>query len=243
MSAGDWVAIIFAQGEQTRWDEGLSARQKKLRDLPPSKHLIRVKGDFHLITRTVYQLLRVGVENIVVMGYPNLLDAVRPATMMAGEPGINLLHRVYDSRVMWRDNTLFLLGDVCFSHHAIKTMVNDPDNTSILMAGRTGANPLTGRSQGEMFGLYVDTTRVSPLTLAATVSNAKAIAEDDGRDPKLHDLWAEIKSSELDAALFDPDDYTDDIDTLEDYERHWPLMREAAIADDGATGFYSRPAL
>ena len=210
--------FILAQGEGSRWIPENWGR------IPPApyKQVVPFNDKDTIISRTIKQVLGRDITVIChgdiidyIKGLPISVDSFRdPGTILKG---IWLTNFHYD----WQkyDRIIFLLGDVVFSNECISTILNDKNLFSLY--GRFGSNKFTGKSAKEIFALSIYPEYYKDISSL------------------LYDLWKNEKGSKLwDLYFFgllnfiDIDDFTDDLDSPEEYDQFWPKLVEAAANDD-----------
>lgn len=209
------TAIIMCQGNQQRIGH--------LLDGP--KQLIKVDDRETIFGRTVRLARAAGVARIVAVVHE--LPQWPPACGLAGvesyvqqDPGGSVVGAIMNLREFWGDRTIILLGDVIYSTSAIRTIAA---SSGPAFFGRRGRNPVTGKRFGELFGLAFsepDRGRLDQETSAPGWSRHQ--------DTKLWNLLEKVTPA---WPLVEISDYTDDMDTQDDYVKRLPIIREAAAMD------------
>jgi hypothetical protein len=196
-------AVVMAHGRQERLAAELGPKPKQALSL----------GLETILGRTLRLLRELGgIGRITVCG-PQLLRAFGDGVVHqhhVGDPDATL---VGNMRAAAGDDAgavprLYLLGDVVWSRGSLKRVIGA--NDSPLFFGRIGANAYTRKPYGELFG-----ARVAPDELGAHGAC------------KL--LW-ELKAAMVAPMLF-VYDWTDDVDTREDFVERFPLLCAFAAAD------------
>jgi len=123
------------------------------------------------------------------------------------------------------DNVLILLGDVMFSRKMLH-LIFSKEWEEVTLFGRIGGNKITGKEASELFALWIpeqETEKFFDELKLVWISLQEA-----GQEGKLWNLSREfgytIKSLK--------DDYTDDIDSPQEYEKFYNVLNEAVIKDD-----------
>ena len=123
------------------------------------------------------------------------------------------------------DNALFLLGDVVFSRKMAHYIFSKTWN-EITLFGRIGANKKTGKAASELFALWIPYH--SAESFFSELKLVWVSLADSGNEGKLWNLSREfgyrIRTLK--------DDYTDDIDSPQEYEQFYDLLNLSAIEDD-----------
>lgn len=210
----------MAQGEGSRWDK---------KDSPARyKQLLPIYTKTTLITRTLHQL---DGENVIVVANSEFGQYLQPNTnrIEFKEPG-SILRGIWLTQYKtnaWdgTQRVIFLLGDVVFSNAYIDVILKDENPFSFY--GRLGQNKFIGKRTGELFGINVhvsmmDETRNGLLFLwkSGQMHNVPV---------KLWDFYHAMNNPNL---LVQLDDYTDDIDSMEEYNKFFDALRLYARIDD-----------
>jgi hypothetical protein len=141
------------------------------------------------------------------------------------DPG-SLLKGIWHTRDMWEaDDIIILLGDVVFSNAAIDYILNVYSIVSCVLFWREALNPITGKTASERFGVSIP--KGAKEEFIGDIFHLWKFIEAQGRDTK---LWDYQKYRALSGWTFD--DYTDDIDSPEEYDQFWGLLSGAALEDD-----------
>lgn len=230
--------FIMANGDGDRWIQGL-AKYDPEGKLPKWKQAVTV-GDEMIFHRTIRMLTEVGIdpEEIMVVGPRPMwkqpkaerqFKAVEPP----GESG-PLLEGVKTIFPLWEsDRTVVLLGDVVFSYRAINGILKTLN--PIMFLGRPGPNPVTGKQAPELFGFSVAEEWYGPVLKHCERMTARGAPI--RYPPKLWALYRLVCGFEHDEYKYDDDflvdplDYTDDLDSVEEYRDYWPALSQTALAD------------
>jgi len=212
------TAIIMCQGNQQRIGH--------LLDGP--KQLIKVVDQETIFERTVRLVRAAGVSRVVAVIHP--LPQWPPVCARAGvetyvqpDPGGSVVGAIMNLREFWGDRTIILLGDVIFSVAAIRAIVA---SSGAVFFGRRGKNPVTGKRFGELFGLAFS----EPDRARLILETSSAAGWSHHQDTK---LWGLLEKVHPGWPLIEISDYTDDMDTHDDYTKRLPVIRAAAAKDLG----------
>lgn len=223
------TVIVMAQGEGSRWD-----LQRYRLPHVPFKHLALI-GNETLIGRTARMLRERRVGRVIVVGYEEFRASIEPSELFIQKSTGPLLDGIVATHEFWKtDRVIFLLGDVLFSHAAMQTILDD--ESQIMFFGRTGPNKITGKQAPELFGFNMRRLTFPSVTHHCHWMNAR------GRKirypPKLWALnrmmgglehYEPLVSIEL---ITEINDYTDDLDSPEEYKHFWPQMVLEALKED-----------
>lgn len=194
--------VIACGGDQKRWTSS------------GSKHLVDIGGE-PLLHRTVRQARAIGTVHVAgPYDLPERID-------LDPYPALGELNKYYDSRHVWGDRTVILLGDVCYTDDAIDLIRSNADEW--VWFSRMGASRLTGGRWGEGFAQAftrtAETRHVAMLFEAARLKREGALKRAigwehyrlmAGGDPRVHADYG---------MRVDIDDRTEDFDYPADYER------------------------
>lgn len=209
----------MAAGEQRRWREHGGEG---------SKHLLVIEGEA-LLDRIVRQTL--GHDTIISGPYPgHLVPTFQPTT------DVDIVDGRLGVRELWSDHsrTVILLGDCWYSDEAMQTILEHPGPEPCLFA-RFGPSRITGKPWAEPFAnsfLPADHNRHESALRQAQAMKDKGRAKRAG-------LWEAYKLEHGQGGGFtyrtrnlghavEIDDWTEDFDGPEDYDR-W-LDRRAEMA-------------
>ena len=241
--------FIMVGGEESRWLEGL-ARHGLQDKLPRFKQAVTVgrmpmlsvrqqriaetilKGQeaetiFH---RTIRMLVEAGteLEEIMVVGPRMMWKQPKAGRQFkgidipnSGGPPGPILDGMMQIFPLWEsERTVVLLGDVVFSYRALDLILDTQE--PIAFVGRPGQNPVIGVKGEEMFGLSV-----AEGMYGNVLDHCTNILAGDGRGK----FWSLFRSLGREATIIDPQDYTDDLDSVEEYKEFWLQISRAALAD------------
>ena len=228
-------AILLANGAGDRWHATTEAGE------PSSflKHQITVDGDEEIIGRTIRMLIELGLvhSEILVVG-PEILWAGSGVVGWMPKRALDepqpLLAGLMATELLWDyHRTLILLGDVVFSYKALGLLVENTEPIQFL--GRSGGNPVIDKAANELFGFvmaadYHDCVASHCLEMSRRGAHINY-------PPKLWALYRLICGFEHDEYkyedrfLLDPEDYTDDVDSPQEYAHYWEYLKRAALED------------
>lgn len=225
-------AIIIADGQGTRWNNYL--------DKP--KHLIEIDGE-RLIDRTVRLLIDNGVKDIYVVG-PDERYNVEGAELYKAtqNPDNGDIDKFMNSGELWNNDgkTIVLYGDVYFTEVAMKSIVEYKEIDFALHC-RPFNSIVTGTPYGECFALtFWNQHRGELKSVFRMIKAAHAKGEIDrmggwemykffmlrrGKYPpgKVNEHW--LTEANLNAI----NDWTDDFDWPEDYDRFIQKRKDAGL--------------
>jgi hypothetical protein len=202
---------------------GLAERWKNYLNRP--KQLAPILGQ-PLLVRTIQQLHQHRLKDIHIVSHDTRLH-IPGTNLITPEQSHCTLASLNSTCSLWKRSQIILLGDVCYSDKALKTIIEF--DQSLMFFGCPGANPYTGTPHAELFALKFTKSALPRVKQALSI--ALADASDGGRG-KLWELYAvlcgrslkEVQKTKniggVDYTLFTPIiDLTDDIDTPEDYQR------------------------
>jgi len=223
--------FIMAQGRGRRW----KPHDGRLKDLPSIKHLIAIgKYGAPIISRTQIlitlhsQHLPMKIEYTVVATPWDSGQSPPTHFFTLAEPTGPLIDGIYQTRPMWGERVIFLLGDVVFSHALIDVILLDTGELTFF--GRLGPNPVTGKAASELFGVAIAEERYEDVLAWMAKATARG-SEFTYPCPRLWDLYYNFEDQGRLVSL--KGDYTDDIDSIQEYDQFWhSLNREAAEDDD-----------
>lgn len=201
----------MAQGSGDRWK-----RSDRTDWIPPVeyKQLLPL-GEETIISRT-YRLVSDHVkysDTIVPICRGEFLDQFPKGTTIVSlrEPVGKLLHGIWETRHMWHvaDRNVFLLGDVIYSKDILGRILDDEELFSIY--GRLDQNKYTGKKAGELFS----------LSFYGNEWKHRMLVDLPKINGKLWDLY-KVMGDEFFRSV---DDYTDDIDSPEGYQKWYETLK------------------
>ena len=220
-------ALLMAHGTGSRYIPGLY------------KHMINVGGR-PIIRRTFDMLESRGIDDIVIVA-PDDFKPTFPESVVHSfgeqydEP---LLHGVHQTSSFWHPKgTFIILGDVLFSHMAIDWLVAG-QGTKFL--GRFTPSVVSGKEAPELFAL-----RLYPEDYETVIRYCEWMTTKGREIRSTPRFWAllgmlSMKSVEgHDSIRYNKDlimainDYTDDVDSRQEYRRFFGPMLGAALREDG----------
>lgn len=201
-------AVILCGGRQTR-----------LRALGYPKHLIKIGGET-LLGRSVRLLRAERVDKIVVVAEAGVLsdECKRLGVIEHATDELPMLLTAERAIVAHSlDETLVLLGDVCWSRGLLELWMSECSMHSPLAVRRTGPSAMTGKPYSEHFGIYCSRYDLRRLDARRFYCLADAVATN-------------VFGSER--CLEQPQsDWTEDFDTLEDVAHLTPILERHCAAE------------
>lgn len=220
--------LVMAQGEGSRWHENLSRRIALQGDIPEYKQLIQV-GTETLLGRTLRMVKAFGInsDDIVVVApesFKGYTGDVRLHTL--DSPG-KLLNGIAKCEGFWLDERVtILLGDVLFSRDGLGEILDSSGTFSLL--GRIGPNQSTGKSASELFGFAMADEVYEQIAFACRHITRKG----SDLNGKLWDLRSVLMERQPDEVeFFQTIDWTDDVDSVEEYQQFWPQLLRMALLE------------
>lgn len=202
--------LIMAGGKEERWRNHLGTH----------KHLIRIDGE-RLLDRTVRLLRAAGAKELIIVAkYPEYeIEGTRRVAPQDLENGGALA-----SADFWAEDrqTTVLFGDVFYTQAALRTICQaQPLHCTFI--GRPGPSALTGCPYEELFGFIL------PVSEHGRVRLAMARVRDALRHGEIKSCggWAlyrhlqglPLRKRRYPANFLVIDDFTEDFDFPEDYDR------------------------
>lgn len=220
--------LVMAQGEGSRWHKNLSRRIALQGNIPEYKQLIQV-GTETLLGRTLRMVKAFGInsDDIVVVApetFKGYTSDVRLHTLES--PG-KLLNGIAECEGFLLDErATIVLGDVLFSHDSLGELLDSSGAFTFL--GRRGPNPSTGKSIDELFGFAMVSDVYEQIVFAC-----RLLTRSGGNSPgKLWNLYSVLMAREPDSVEFiQTYDWTDDVDSVEEYQRFWPQLLRMALLE------------
>jgi len=206
--------IIMADGLGSRWESNQAPVEYK--------QLLLMNG-IPLIVRTINQVKSYKPDEITLICPDSFMDipGIDVPTTTLGYRDYEtrpLLDGILRTQHLWSEKTIILLGDVCFSNHALSMVLDILGGYYLL--GRKGSNKVTGKQAGELFALTF--LEYSQDTLIDSLQDILYSGETK--------LWGLYKYYPI--SIYEPCDYTDDCDSPQSYVQHWNKLEQAAIKDD-----------
>lgn len=182
--------VIMAAGNSARWNNYL--------DIP--KQLAVINGE-PLLFRTIRLLKKSGIP------YKNMVVTVREKGMFGKLPCKEIVGSNPDSAIckfLNAKGNLMLYGDVYYTEKAMNTILSD--SNKIWFFGRSSTSRFTGKKWGEIFAVKADDELIKLTSgLKSTWELYRVYSGYRIDEDKTGPNWTEI------------DDYTDDIDSPEEY--------------------------
>jgi len=207
--------FILAQGKDIKW--------KPTESLPKYKFQLLV-GEDTILDRNIKLFRELNPIVIIHSDYPHNI----PATYYSYKSPGMLLHGIVSTKnndLGWNANRIIILfGDVVFSRYAVSTILED---TALLsLYGRRGENFVTGKLQSEIFGLSVYRDLQPDVGTALYWLWRAAVTY--GYASNLWSLYYYIKNEQI---LKEFGDYTDDIDSVDEYNSFGEYLFDAVERD------------
>ena len=219
------ITLIMCQGQSSRWTGS------------EPKHLAMIAGE-PVIARTMRQLTVTGRENIIIVGdklHFEQFGKVHEQT----DPQPEICNGIKDTYPLWEghDRTVILCGDVVYSDACIRAIYED--KTQLRIFGRIGENPVTGKVYDERFAVAFDENYGLPVLWAidAVLLRPECIAS---LKALYYTMLGVPCTPQGDKVFFESkllhviDDYTDDLDSLEEWERSKEKLEAAILQEPNA---------
>ncbi len=231
---------LLAQGQGSRWS--IDPHRKWDFELPSEyKQLIPMGNGEILIQRTIRQASEATGRT------PTDLTLVAPGDFLLynipkwvkfrsfQEPTGCILEGICKTKKEWEGHrVVFLLGDVVYSNYAIRHILNAQHRLALF--GRKSGNSITGKEASEIFALgfnddklvqYCIWDRMREIYFRQEDKNAKLWTFHDYLTNK--EPWDSVLKG---SAFHVINDYTDDVDSPEEYHFFFEKLKELALADD-----------
>jgi hypothetical protein len=146
----------------------------------------------------------------------------------------SLAETIHKTSSFWTQRNVFLLGDVFYSDAAVSQIFGCSMDLAFL--GRPWPSSLVKSGHGEMFALTFVSDRANTVRRLLDSGIAVRAAGAPGNLWNLYQLAADLPlgSCEIVPSLLVPiDDYTNDIDTPEDFKRRCELYQQICSGDAG----------
>lgn len=226
--------FILAHGESDRWTDTFSTRIARTRRIPQYKQLLEVAG-MPLPVATAAMVSYLFEQNVGLTVEPKLIARWELRNRISFEPAATyvyvptILHTInHCFKGTAGDGTLFLLGDVVYAPSDLTSLIDSTEDFKFL--GRRSTNPFTLKHTPELYGLMVREAGYERL-----FTSLEFLLDQHERSLKLVKLWDLLalmsgKRSEADC-IIEAQSYTDDVDSIEEYERYWPKLSRLARDD------------
>jgi hypothetical protein len=220
--------LVMAQGEASRWNESMSRRIVLHGNVPEYKQLLQV-GTETLLGRTLRLIKEFGInpDDIAVVApksFKGYTSGVRLHTL--DSPG-KLLNGIAECEgFLLGERATIVLGDVLFSHDSLGELLDSSGVFTFL--GRIGSNPSTGKNASELFGFAM----ASDVYEQAMSTCRFLTRRGSGSSGKLWVLHSTLTEKQPDSVEFiQTYDWTDDIDSVEEYQQFWPQLLRMALLE------------
>ena len=213
-------AIIIAAGEAERWGNHMNV----------PKHLVEIDGE-PILHRAVRLLLRNNINNIYVVSKDDPRYSISGSTQYVADLDYETngdADKFLSSKNLWNTEgrTIVLLGDVFFSEEGMSTICNN-DAESWTLFCREHGSKLTGTPWGECFAQSFYPSDIDDheegLEAIAKLHKEKILRGPAGWQ---HYRWRvgarskrELRHHSMRDKFVNIDDWTDDFDYPEDYDR------------------------
>jgi GTP:adenosylcobinamide-phosphate guanylyltransferase len=192
--------VVLAQGRSSRL---------------PGKHHLHVGGE--PILGRVLRLAAEISDDVVLVARCTPEYAAYGASIYTDEhPAGNTLDRLWNTRQLWGGevphyrSSLVLLGDVVYSPAALRLAAEEPLPGQVAFVGRTKMNRCTGKVGAEIYALRMGVS--ASLIVRHHLQYAYHRLTRGG---KLWGLRVDLNGTSV---WRETDDYTDDVDTFEDFQ-------------------------
>jgi len=252
--------IVLAQGQGMRWDysripqdpgEALGVIEGKtlywIGPRPEYKQLLPI-GPETLLTRTLRMLAESGLASpphrIILAAWPELHGSVPDAgisKVILTNNGTTVLEGMMAARGLWGyDATAVLCGDVLFSRKAIDHIAAWVNRSAPFefITRSSGPSPVTGKVALEIFGFLF-----RPIATPTMERHIQAITESMRAIDQPARMWHlynglggnpyaySYARVHYPAITWEPGDYTDDIDSPQEWMLHGEILVAAVEAD------------
>lgn len=229
------IAFILAQGENSRW-RARNGKVKLVGEFPPYKHMIPMgKYGAPNIARTKIMMRTHGyIGDLVSIARHEASAGGNNAEL--GEPTGPILQTVAMCAPS-PGRIIILLGDVVYSHSLIDAILDDM--AKVRFYGRIGPNKVTKKQVSEIFALAIEDEWKERVVKAC-----EGLIRRGGLsvDPKLWHLYFHLNGIDIDEVpedkyinedmFYHVDDYTDDIDSVEEFSEFYMSLNTEAAHDD-----------
>jgi choline kinase len=204
--------LILCAGEQARWGDD---------DNP--KQLVDVGGEA-LLDRIVRQCRQYDQEPVIVTHDPRLHRSKESFTPIGRRWTVETL---YWTHPLWTDRNIVLLGDVVYSPEAFEKIIACRSQFQVF-----GRKELRYRIVGhyyEIFALSFDGTLNDRMreALIEYIQLTETGGDQYGKLRTLYETWCGLPLGQFlheDNVLYPIEDWTEDIDTHEDYEQFCTMI-------------------
>ena len=215
--------FIMAQGKGSRWEE-----DDRTGWCPPAtyKQLVSI-GDETIITRTIRQFSPNDMT-VIAQGEPFFPFVEGKAELITfHEPVGTLIQGIWKTSEHWKGDCqiIILLGDVIYSNAVVEEILADEYATMSTIFGRDGANLSTRKAAKEIFAFAIP----SGINIQAFWKQELRAFWENNYGTKLWDFY-NINYPEMEFIKID--DYTDDCDSVQEYQQFYPKLLEEALKDD-----------
>lgn len=193
--------VVLAQGRASRL---------------PGKHHLEIGGE-SILARVLRLASEVSDDVVLVARNTPEYQRYGAAIYTDDRPAAGTLDRLWNTRQLWGGDlgvgreALVLLGDVVYSPRVLQWMIEHPTGASgkVAFLGRRGLNRVTGKVSPEIYALRLDVLGGHLVRQYLEVAERRL-----ARGGKLWGLWEAMAGQSV---WLETGDYTDDVDTPEDY--------------------------
>lgn len=233
--------FLMAQGPGSRWGHPLFRVREFDKLAPPYKQLLAVNGE-PLISRSVRLFREVGWNTTVVANEELIRLAGLDEGITLKDPGNDILDAVLQLPY-GEEPTIIALGDVLFSRDAVNRVTLECLMTASGVMARCEPSRVCRKVADEVFALWFH-PRSAPYVLERCRWMRRRGSTDRPKKPwgfpfaglpdlekttEAYKTGAGLKTVEDDLLVIN--DYTDDVDSPEEWEQFWPALRSAAEND------------
>lgn len=220
------TVLILCAGDGERWGNHLGR----------PKQLLEIGGET-LLGRIHRQLASHRIDDAIVVGRDPLL---RQGNWIVFEPESFrwTVETLLSTQELWRGSVVVLLGDVFYSDAAMRKILNSKKDLSVF--GRKGANTFTNTKWGELFAIRFGSHSYS--NVVHHIMKSMDHAESGGRG-KIWEFYYSAVGFDLNQSktvtesrvFVSINDYTDDIDSPDDYSQLEPVISRLLEANYSKT--------
>jgi hypothetical protein len=209
MNESKTKVLILCAGNGSKWGEYLG--------IP--KQLITINSE-SLLERTVRLLHENGICDIDIVSNDERL-MVNNCGFFRPSGYRWTVETFYSTKDLWQERIIVLLGDIFYSEHAMRTIVRSDNRIQVF--GRRGPSRFTKSRWQEIFAISFYQKDIADVMYHTKVALGDA---EKGGNGRLWQFYRSLAGLPLNALLQTEtkifksiDDFTDDFDTPEDYNR------------------------
>jgi len=237
--------FLMAQGEAKRWGARRHIIDRFMSEAPPYKQLLEINGEKSII-RSVRLFLEAGADPTVIAGQDLLfLSGLQSYGYTMHDPGSDIMRGVSDLINLYQPRTrvIIALGDVIFSRKAITDLVHSCKTKEMGCMARVEPSRVCSKVADEVFAIWFTPNlwysevhvRMETMLKRGGFRPHKPWAFPFSVTPSLeriihaYNLGDGLKT--IKDELLVTEDYTDDVDSPEEWVEFWDDIRAAAEAD------------